>query len=193
MSMRSPRVFSTDFKERAVLRLLAGEGFSALAVELGVRRKLLHDWAKAYRRDGVAGLNRKRGPKPGSHRAAAPCPGPGRRAGAVGRPAASRSRFFFGKPCGSPARTARAAPRPPLRDHRSHDRGRGARHPQGRGDYRAIVPDRRGIACGVLPPLEFRGNSGDTIPIKQSLIAGTAPSIPPLSYTPQTCHTRRVP
>jgi transposase len=70
--MRSPRVFSTEFKERAVLRLLAGEGFSALAGELGVRRKLLHDWTKAYRRDGVAGLNRKRGPKAGSRSVAAP-------------------------------------------------------------------------------------------------------------------------
>jgi transposase len=72
VSMRSPRVFSSEFKERAVLRLLAGEGFSALAAELDVRRKLLHDWAKAYRRDGVAGLNRKRGPKPGSRNAAPP-------------------------------------------------------------------------------------------------------------------------
>ena len=55
-----------------MLRLLAGEGFSALASELGVRRKLLHDWTKAYRRDGVAGLNRKRGPKAGSRSVAAP-------------------------------------------------------------------------------------------------------------------------
>ena len=46
-------------------RLEAGEGFSALASELGVRRKLLYDWRKAYRLLGVAGLNRKRGPKPG--------------------------------------------------------------------------------------------------------------------------------
>ena len=72
MSMRSPRVFSTEFKERAVLRLLAGEGFSALAGDLGVRRKLLHEWAKAYRRDGVAGLNRKRGPRPAVAGMAAP-------------------------------------------------------------------------------------------------------------------------
>jgi transposase-like protein len=70
--MRSPRVFSTEFKERAVLRLLAGEGFSALAGELGVRRKLLYDWTKAYRRDGVAGLNRKRGPKAGGRTLRAP-------------------------------------------------------------------------------------------------------------------------
>lgn len=64
MSERTNRVFTTEFKERAVLRLEAGEQFSALAAELGVRRKLLYDWRKAYRRLGVAGLNRKRGPKP---------------------------------------------------------------------------------------------------------------------------------
>lgn len=64
MSDRTPRLFTTEFKERAVLRLEAGEQFSALAAELGVRRKLLYDWRKAYRRLGVAGLNRKRGPKP---------------------------------------------------------------------------------------------------------------------------------
>ena len=64
MSDRTPRLFTTEFKERAVLRLEAGEQFSALAAELGVRRKLLYDWRKAYRQLGVAGLNRKRGPKP---------------------------------------------------------------------------------------------------------------------------------
>jgi transposase len=64
MSDRVNRVFTTDFKELAVLRLDAGEPVSALAAELGVRRKLLYDWAKAYRRHGAAGLNRKRGPKP---------------------------------------------------------------------------------------------------------------------------------
>lgn len=72
MLMRSPRYFPTEFKERAVLRLRSGEGFSALAAELGVRRKQLYDWAEAYARDGVAGLNRKRGPKPGSRSAAPP-------------------------------------------------------------------------------------------------------------------------
>jgi transposase-like protein len=62
-------VFTTEFKERAVLRLEGGEQFSALAAELGVRRKLLYDWCKSYRQLGVAGLNRKRGPKPGGRRA----------------------------------------------------------------------------------------------------------------------------
>lgn len=65
MSEQVPRVFTTEFKERAVMRLEAGASASALATELGVRRKLLYDWRQAYREDGVAGLNRKRGRKPG--------------------------------------------------------------------------------------------------------------------------------
>ena len=64
MSKRKQRTFSREFKERAVLRVEAGEPTSALAVELGVRRKLLYEWREAYRRLGVAGLNRKRGRKP---------------------------------------------------------------------------------------------------------------------------------
>ncbi len=65
MSEQVPRNFTTEFKERAVLRLEAGASASALAAELGVRRKLLYDWRQAYREHGVDGLNRKRGPKPG--------------------------------------------------------------------------------------------------------------------------------
>jgi len=51
-----------------VLRLEAGASASALAKELGVRRKLLYEWLSAYREHGIAGLNRKRGPKPGKLR-----------------------------------------------------------------------------------------------------------------------------
>ena len=65
MSEQAPRIFTTEFKERAVLRLEAGASASALAAELGVRRKLLYDWRQAYREHGVAGLNRKRGRKHG--------------------------------------------------------------------------------------------------------------------------------
>jgi transposase len=72
VSNRTPRIFTTEFKERAVLRLEAGEQYSALAAELGVRRKLLYDWCKSYRQLGVAGLNRKRGPKPGGERSSSP-------------------------------------------------------------------------------------------------------------------------
>jgi transposase len=63
------RTFTTAFKERAVKRLRKGESVLGLARKLGLSRKILHDWRKAYEADGVAGLNRKRGPKPGSRRA----------------------------------------------------------------------------------------------------------------------------
>jgi transposase len=45
-----------------------GEPIAALAVDLGVRRKLLYEWREAYRRLGLAGLNRKRGRKPKNFR-----------------------------------------------------------------------------------------------------------------------------
>ena len=48
-----------------VLRLEAGERIAAVAEETGVKRKLLYEWRDAYRAMGVAGFNRKRGPKPG--------------------------------------------------------------------------------------------------------------------------------
>ena len=42
-----------------------------VARELGIARKLLHEWRGAYRKLGVAGLNRRRGPKPPRARASA--------------------------------------------------------------------------------------------------------------------------
>ena len=65
MSQQAMRAFSTEFKESTVLRLEAGERIAAVADELKIRRKLLYEWRTAYRRLGAAGLNRKRGPKPG--------------------------------------------------------------------------------------------------------------------------------
>ena len=62
---KSPRQYSNDFKERIVIRLEAGERIAAVAEEAGVKRKLLYQWREAYRAMGVAGFNRKRGPKPG--------------------------------------------------------------------------------------------------------------------------------
>ena len=58
MSQQGMRVFSTTFKESAVLRLAAGERLAAVARELGIARKLLYEWRAAYRRFGAAGLNR---------------------------------------------------------------------------------------------------------------------------------------
>jgi len=54
MSTQVQRAFSTEFKERIVLRLEAGERLAALADELGIRRKLLYQWRHAYRKQGVA-------------------------------------------------------------------------------------------------------------------------------------------
>jgi transposase-like protein len=44
---KGPRAHSPEFKARAVKRMRAGEGVSALADELKVRRKLLYDWKRA--------------------------------------------------------------------------------------------------------------------------------------------------
>jgi transposase len=63
MSSQVQRRFTTDFKEQAVHRLEAGERVGVISADLGIRRKLLYDWRNAYRRMGVAGLNRKTGPK----------------------------------------------------------------------------------------------------------------------------------
>ena len=69
MSRQAMRTFSTEFKESAVLRVDAGERLAAVAEALTIRRKLLYEWRAAYRKLGAAGLNRKRGRKPGGARA----------------------------------------------------------------------------------------------------------------------------
>ncbi len=69
MSQRGMRTFSTEFKQAVVLRLEAGERIAAVSDELKIRRKLLYEWRAASRKLGAAGLNRKRGRKPGGARA----------------------------------------------------------------------------------------------------------------------------
>ena len=107
MSQQAMRVFSTEFKEGVVLRLEGGERLAAVADELKIKRKLLYEWRAAYRAMGVAGLNRKRGPKKGFSAAAlvrtprgagravrtGAGEGEDRRAGAQGRQAADGHRF----------------------------------------------------------------------------------------------------
>ena len=75
MSHQVQRSFSTEFKARVVQRIEAGERLSAVADELGIRRKLLYEWRAAYRALGAAGLNRKRGPKAGGGKATGSSPG----------------------------------------------------------------------------------------------------------------------
>ena len=59
------KTYPTAFKVSAIRRIEAGEAVLHVAKELGVSRKLLHDWKKAWGLKGVDGLNTKRGPKPG--------------------------------------------------------------------------------------------------------------------------------
>jgi transposase-like protein len=59
------RQFPTAYKIKAIKRVERGEGVLPVARELGISRKILHDWIKAWKADGPDGLNRKRGPKPG--------------------------------------------------------------------------------------------------------------------------------
>ena len=57
--------YPTAFKIKAIKRVERGEGVLPVARELGVTRKALHDWVRAWKAHGPEGLNRKRGPKPG--------------------------------------------------------------------------------------------------------------------------------
>jgi len=60
MSEEETRRFSREFKVAAVRRMLAGENVSALARELGVRRKYLYQWRERFRLGGAVAL-RSRG------------------------------------------------------------------------------------------------------------------------------------
>jgi transposase len=59
------RQYPTAYKVKAIKRVERGEGVLPVARELGISRKLLHDWIKAWKAHGPEGLNRKPGPKPG--------------------------------------------------------------------------------------------------------------------------------
>ncbi|MGJ5069843.1 transposase [Bradyrhizobium oligotrophicum] len=62
------RQFPTAYKLKAIKRVERGEGVLPVARDLGIARKLLHEWIKAWKAEGPEGLNRKRGPKPGPHK-----------------------------------------------------------------------------------------------------------------------------
>lgn len=64
MTNETPERLSREFKLAALRRMLAGENVSALARELGVRRKFLYQWRDRYRRGGPEALRgRGRPPK----------------------------------------------------------------------------------------------------------------------------------
>ena len=56
--MSRSRVFSWEFKEEVAQRILNGESVSALHHELQIKRSVLYRWRDAYRKEGVAGLQR---------------------------------------------------------------------------------------------------------------------------------------
>jgi transposase len=129
------RTFPTAYKLKAIKRAEGGEGVLPVARKLGISRKLLHDWIKAWKADGPAGLNRKRGPKPGPRKLrplAEPAPKGGSRELAqahakiaelerkIGQQALDI--IFFTKPCAPwTQRIGKAQSRPPHGSHRSHD------------------------------------------------------------------------
>jgi transposase len=60
MSEETTRRFSREYKLAALGRMLAGENVSALARELGIRRKYLYQWRERFRAGGPEAL-RSRG------------------------------------------------------------------------------------------------------------------------------------
>jgi transposase len=56
--------YGTELKLAAVRRVLAGESVSAVAQELGIRRKRLYVWKDRYAELGEAGLAHRRGGRP---------------------------------------------------------------------------------------------------------------------------------
>ncbi len=56
--------FGMELKLSAVRRVLAGESASAVAQDLGIRRKRLYVWKDRYAEQGEAGLRRPRGGRP---------------------------------------------------------------------------------------------------------------------------------
>ena len=75
--MAKQRVFSGEFKERVARRILAGESVSALHHELQIKRSVLYRWRDAYRKEGVAGLQRVKGRPPGVPQPPRPAADPG--------------------------------------------------------------------------------------------------------------------
>ncbi|MGA9897445.1 MAG: helix-turn-helix domain-containing protein [Terriglobales bacterium] len=62
--------YGTELKLAAVRRVRAGESVSAVAEELGIRRKRLYVWKDRYAELGEAGLAHRRGGRPRKQAAA---------------------------------------------------------------------------------------------------------------------------
>jgi transposase len=84
--------YGTELKLAAVRRVLAGESVSAVAQELGIRRKRLYVWKDRYAELGEAGLMHRRGGRP-RKQAAVTVNGSGTLAGRRGELLAARKRI----------------------------------------------------------------------------------------------------
>ena len=58
------RVHTPEFKLSVVQRMIAGEAVARLSREVKVKREMLYRWRDAYRKEGVAGLQRPMGRPP---------------------------------------------------------------------------------------------------------------------------------
>ncbi|WP_404541257.1 transposase [Bradyrhizobium sp. USDA 223] len=160
------RQFPTAYKIKAIKRVERGEGVLPVARELGISRKSLHDWVKAWKAHGPDGLNRKPGPKPGP-RKLKPLPTyddkvPRLRSqmpallNSSGWWAASKwTSIFFGTPCAHWSGLQRKANQHPHhRSHPSHDIG------ENRRQHRRTAPvPPRGLAARDLLPASQQAQS----------------------------------
>lgn len=79
---KAARIFSRELKLAALSRMLGGENVSALARELGFRRKLLYKWRDQFRSGGPDALRPRGRPRK------TPLPAPAAPAGAQAQPEA---------------------------------------------------------------------------------------------------------
>ncbi len=129
------RQFPTAYKLKAIKRVERGEGVLPVARELGISRKILHDWIKSWKAHGPEGLNRKRGPKLGP-RKLKPLAAYDDKCSALAQANARIAELerlvgrrqmhldFFGKPYAHwSGQQRKASPHPHHRSHPSHDVG----------------------------------------------------------------------
>ena len=58
------RSFSSEFRASVAERILNGESVSAISAEFSIKRTVLYRWRDAYRKEGLAGLQRRVGRPP---------------------------------------------------------------------------------------------------------------------------------
>lgn len=92
MPGQGPRVFSREFKEAAVRRILAGEKVRALAAELQVWPKLLYHWWNRYEQGGPEALVPPGRPLRSAAWIERPRPAPGARSRKAGTKAKGKHR-----------------------------------------------------------------------------------------------------